>query len=55
MEFESSPWSRILQKKGELEGWTLPEKEEGFDDAGDLTARFPTRIRTKGHGSMLYE
>jgi hypothetical protein len=42
---ESTPLSLILQWQVEVEGWTLPEKD-GFDDAGDLIARFPMSIRT---------
>ena len=49
---EPAPLSLISQKQEEVEGCTLPENE-GFDDAGDLMAKFPTRIRTNWHGSMF--
>ena len=38
----------ILQKHGEVEGWT-PEKE-GLEAMGNFTPRFPTRIRTNWFG-----
>lgn len=41
----------ILQKQGVEEGWT-PEPA-GREAMGIFRARFPTRTRTKGQGSMI--
>lgn len=43
-------FSLILQKHGVDDGW-MPENE-GLEATGNLRAKSPTRIRTKGHGSM---
>ena len=42
--------SLILQKHGEVEGWIL--ESDGFFDTGNFRAKLPTRICTKGHGSI---
>ena len=42
--------SLILQKHGEVEGWIL--ESDGFFDTGNFRAKLPTRIRTKGRGSI---
>lgn len=44
-------FSLILQKHGDNDGW-MPENE-GLEATGNLRAKSPIRIRTKGHGSMV--